>query len=210
MSTAKRSRSTSNVLRLDAGKKERTPPAKPKPPEPAPLIPCLKVKVVIGDVTTWVGVANYPAEGGLDAFYDLIHRAPDDCFMTSDAGGTLSFSSIVAIRRPKDDGEEYPVKVEASPPGEPRRLYERLRVKIGAGRGEVVDVANVPWTENGLAHFALVIGKHRRCDFITADFGFLPVRGVRREDLKMPGQPEDPPREKLRPEDIASADDYPE
>ena len=87
MSKPRRSRATGDLLRLDAGKKDLTTPSKLTPPEPAPLMPCLKVKVIAGTdrAPRWVEVANYPAEGGLEAFYDLIHRAPDDCFMTADA-----------------------------------------------------------------------------------------------------------------------------
>lgn len=211
MSTSKRSRATHDLLRLDAGKKDRTTPYKPTPPEPAPLIHCLQVKVVhAGRSPRWVEVANYPAEGGLDAFYDLIHRAPDDCFMTADAQGHVSFASIAAIRRPKGDGEEYPIKVEPSPPGAPLKFYRRLSVAVGLARQEVVEVANVPWTENGIALFALLIGKHRRCDFVTADYGFMPVRGVKLEDLKMPGEPPSPRHERLRPEDVLRPEDIPE
>jgi hypothetical protein len=212
MSKPKPSRATGKLLRLDAGKKDLTTPLKPSPPEPAPSIPCLKVKVVMrpAEAPIWVEVANYPAEGGLDAFYDLIHRAPDDCFMTADARGSISFTAIVAIRRPKDSGEEFPVQVRGSPPGTPPRLYRRLRVPVGLGRGEIVDVANVPWSENGIAHFARVIGKHRRCDFITTDFGFMPVRGVKLEDLAMPGEPNAPKTVRLRPEEILRPEDIPE
>jgi len=211
MSKTKRSRVTGNLLRLDAGKKDFTTPSKPTPPVPTPLIHGLQVKIVLrGERPVWVEVANYPAEGGLDAFYDLIHRAPDDSFMTADAQGSIAFSSIVAIRRPKDSGEEYPIKVEVSPPGVPKRFYQRLRVPIGLGRGEIVDVANVPWTENGIAHFARLIGKHRRCEFVTTDFGFMPLRGVKLEDLVMPGAKPEPKAERLRPEDMLRPEDFPE
>lgn len=212
MSKPKHSRAPGKLLRLDAGKKDLTTPSKPTPPEPAPLIPCLKVKVVLapGQAPMWVEVANYPAEGGLDAFFDLIHRAPDDSFMTADGLGSISFSSITAIRRPRDSGEEFPVKVEASPPGAPRRHYERLRVLVGLGRGEIVEIANVPWTENGIAHFGRVVGKHHRCDFVTTDFGFLPVKGVGLKDLKMPGEAPAPKSERIRPEDMLRPEDFPE
>ncbi|GEM_PF-2182938 len=215
MSNAKRSRAAA-VVPLAAGKKDRTTPMKFTSPESAPLIPCLKVKVVVGKdrlgedrPPIWVEAANYPAEGGLEAFYDLIHRAPDDSFMLADAGGCIAFASIVAIRRPSGDGE-YPVKVEPSPPGMPKRLYRRLRVPVGHGRQEIVEVANVPWNENGIAHFGLVISKHRRCDFITSDYGFIPVRSVRLEDLKMPGEPIAPRHARLAPEDILRPEDLPE
>jgi len=212
MSKTKRSRAASNLLRLDAGKKDRTIPSKPTPPEPSPLIACLRVKIAVapGSSPIWVDVANYPAEGGLEAFYDLIHHAPDDCFMTADARGSVAFASIVAIGRPKDAGEEYQVKVEPSPAGAPKRLYRRLPVPVGLGRGEIVEVANVPWTENGIAHFARVIGKHRRCEFVTTDFGFMPVRGVRLEDLVMPGAAPEPKSVRIRPEDMLRPEDIPE
>lgn len=212
MSKPKRSRATGNLLRLDAGKKVPTTPSKPTPPEPAPLIPCLKVKVVLASerAPVWVEVANYPAEGGLEAFYDLIHRAPDDSFMTADGRGSFSFASIVAIRRPKDSGGEFPVRVEASPPEAPKRRYERMLVMVGAGRGEIVAVANVPWTENGIAHFGRVLGKHRQCDFVTTDFGFLPVKSVKLEDLRMPGDLPVSKTQRLRPEDMLRPEDLPE
>lgn len=211
MSNAKRSRATGNLVRLDGGKKERAVSALPAPPEAAPLIACLQVKVVLaGGRTEWIEVANYPAEGGLEAFYDLIHRAPDDSFMTDDARWSFPFASIVAIRRPKDPGDEYPVRVEASPPGEPRRLYRRLKVVLRLGREEIVDVANVPWNENGIAHFGRLIGRQRRCDFVSTDHGFLPVRGVHLEDLAMPGEPAAPRRMRLNPEDVLRPEDLPE
>ncbi len=217
MSNAKRSRAASNVVPLAAGKKDHTTPAKFAPPTPAPLIACLKVKVILGKDARgddrpplWVEAANYPADGGLEAFFDLIHRAPDDCFMSADARGCIAFASIVAIRRPKDPCDEFPVKADVSPPGAPRRLYRRLRVPIGSGRQEIVEVANVPWTENGIAHFGTVVGKHRRCDFLTEDYGFVPARAVRLEDLKMPGEPPAPRHERLRPEDILRPEDLPE
>ena len=117
MSKPKRSRAPGNLIRLDAGKKDLTTPSKFVPPDPAPLIPCLKVKIVAaaGQAPIWVEVANYPAEGGLEAFYDLIHRSPDDCFMTADAATSISFTSIVAIGRPKDSDGEYQVQVKPSP-----------------------------------------------------------------------------------------------
>lgn len=212
MSKPKRSRATGNLIRLDVGKKDFTTPTKPTPPEPTPLIPCLKVKVIMATnrAPDWVEVANYPSEGGLEAFFDLIHRAPDDCFMTADGRGSIAFASIAAIRRPKDSGEEFPVKVDPSPPGAPRRFYERLKTTAGLGRDEIVEVANVPWTENGIAHFARLIGKHHRCDFVTMDSGFLPVKGVRLESLVMPGVKPERPLERLRPEDILRPEDLPE
>lgn len=212
MSKPKHSRAPGKLLRLDAGKKDLTTPCKPTPPAPTPLIPGLKVKVVLasGQTPIWVEVANYPAEGGLEAFYDLIHRAPDDSFLTADGRGSFSFTAIAAIRRPKDSGEEFPVRVEASPPEAPRRHYARLRATIGLGRDEVVDVANVPWTENGIAHFARVAGKYRACDFMTTDFGFVPVKGVKLESLVMPGTTPERKVERLRPEDILRPEDLPE
>lgn len=212
MSKPKRSRAAGNLIRLDAGKKDHTTPSMPTPPAPAPLMACLKVRVAMapGYAPLWVEVANYPADGGLEAFYDLIHRAPDDCFMTADASASISFASIVAIGRPKDTGDEYPVRVCPSPPGAPRLHYERLRVPIALGRGEIVEVANVPWTENGIAHFARVLGKHRRCDFVTTDFGFVPVRGVKLEDLRMPGESVEPKSSRILPADVASLDDFTE
>ncbi|MEK7545871.1 MAG: hypothetical protein AAB554_02220 [Patescibacteria group bacterium] len=217
MSNPKRSRASGNVIPLDAGKKDRTTPMPLTAPAPPPMIACLKVKVVIGKdgegkdlPPRWVEVANYPSEGGLEAFYDLIHRAPDDSFLTADAAGSIPFASIVAIRRPKDSCEEFPVKVGASPNGSPKLHYRRLRVKFGRNRDEIVDIANVPWSENGIAHFALLIGKHRRCDFLTSDYGFLNVAGVDLEDLTMPGDPPTAARAKFRPEDILRLEDLPE
>lgn len=211
MSHAKRSRATGNLVRLDAGKKDHTTPIKPKPPDAAPLIHCLQVKVILSDGRSeWVEVANYPAEGGLDAFYDLIHRAPDDGFMTSDARWTLAFASIAAIRRPKDPADEYPVKVERTPVGEPRRLYRRLRTVIRLGREEAVEVANVPWNDLGIAHFGRVVSRHRRCDFVTTDHGFLPVRGLSLEDLIMPDDPPASRIVRLAPGDILRPEDLPE
>lgn len=212
MSKPKHSRAHGKLLRLDAGKKDLTTPSKPTPPEPAPLLPCLKVKIALAQdrAPSWVEVANYPAEGGLEAFFDLIHRAPDDCFMADDGRWSISFASIVAIRRPKDSGEEFPVKVEPSPPGAPKRLYERLRTAVGIGREEIVEVANVPWTENGIAHFARIAGKHRHCDFVTTDSGFLPLKGVKLENLVMPGSEPERVRERLRPEDMLRPEDLPE
>ncbi|HTK59881.1 MAG TPA: hypothetical protein VL283_01615 [Candidatus Baltobacteraceae bacterium] len=214
MSNGKRSRSSAHVLPLDAGKKDHTT-AKPTPPVPTPLIHGLKVKIAVDDARggchmSWVEVANYPAEGGLEAFYRLIHQAPDDSFMTADAQGSVSFASIVAIRRPKDEGEEFPVKIAASARGAPKRLYARLRTRIGLGRGEIVEVANVPWTEDGIAHFGWLAGKHRRCEFVTTDFGFMPLRGVKLEDLKMPGAEPERRIERLKPEDILRPEDFPE
>jgi hypothetical protein len=160
--------------------------------------------------SAWVEVANYPADGGLEAFYDLIHRAPDDCFMTGDALWTIEFASIVAIRRPKDPADEYPVKVERTPAGNPQRLYRRLRTVIRLGREEIVEVANVPWNDAGIAHFGRVVSRHRRCDFITSDRGFLPVRGLRLEDLAMPDDPPASRNVRLAPEDVLRPEDLPE
>jgi hypothetical protein len=210
MSNAKRSRATGNLVPLDAGKKNHAP-LPPTAPDPGPLIPCLKVKVLIAkDHAIWVEVANYPAEGGLDAFYDLIHTAPDDHFMMADRAGSLGFSSIIAIGKPKEPEGEFPVMVQPSPPGEPLRLYRRLKVPVELGRVHIVEVANVPWTDAGIAHFGRLIAKHRRCDFETTEPGYMPARCVKLEDLRMPEQAPETAQTKLRSEDILRPEDIPE
>lgn len=203
----------SNVIPFASNKKE---PEGIMPPEGAPIFAGLKVKVALTDrkgATTehWVEVANYPADGGLDAFYDLIHAAPDDAFMTADAQVTLPFAAILAIGKPREPHAEYPVKVEPTPGDGPKRLYARLQVLHGpgTGKGETVTVANVPWTDVGIMHLSHLCRQRRRCDFVTQDHGFLPLRGVKLEELWI--TPETPPRPKrLHPDDMLRPEDFPD
>lgn len=178
-----------------------------------PMVNCLKAKVVLrgsdgAAFFEWVEVANYHSDGGLVAFIDLMRSAPDDSFMTADAAGKFTFASVVAVRGVKDSGE-VAVKPSASDPDAPKRTYTRLNVPIGTSGEAAVAVANVPWDENGLAHFAMLIGKYRDHDFVTEDFGFMPGRDVIPSRMTMPGKPPAARLAAMSPRDGVSLKDYP-
>lgn len=215
MSKTKVAKRTAGRISRHSDATDRHPTQSPVKTAPSsPMVNCLKVQVMLRSsngttFTEWVEVANYHSDGGLDAFIDLMRSAPDDGFMTADASGEFDFASIVAVRAHKDSGE-VAIEVDASPPNAPKRMYKRLNVTMGTSGDAAVDVANVPWDENGLAHFAVLLAKYRDYDFVTNDFGFMPGREIIPSRMTMPGEP---PRTKfvaMNPRDGVSLKDCPE